>query len=175
MAGKTYDVIVIGAGNAGLSAALAARQADTHVLLVDKCPKQVRGGNTRFSGGGFRFTYSSLDDMRPMLPDLTDEEASKMEVGTYSAVDFFEDVMQVTEYAADKKLTHILVDHSYATAHWLTDLKVKWILSTSTHAVKMGGKIKFPPGPGDFGERWRPRSCGDALPDRGKSRRRNYL
>jgi len=116
MAGKIHDVIIIGAGNAGLSAALAARQADTRVLLLDKCPKSVRGGNTRFSGGGFRFTYNSLDDMRPMLPGLTDEEASKMEVGTYSAAVFFEDVMQVTEYAADKKLTNILVDQSYATA-----------------------------------------------------------
>ena len=146
MAGEIYDVIVVGAGNAGLTAALAARQQETRVLLLDKCPKAVRGGNTRFSGGGFRFTYNTLDDMRPMVPDLTDEEAAKMEVGTYSNAAFFEDVMQVTEYAADKKLTNILVDQSYATARWLTEMNVKWILSTSTHAVKMGQKIKFPSG-----------------------------
>ena len=146
MAGTVYDVIVIGAGNAGLTAALAARELEARVLLLDKCPKSVRGGNTRFSGGGFRFTYNSLDDMRPMVPDLTDEEAAKMEVGKYSTGDFFEDVMQVTEYAADKKLTNILVDQSYATARWLTEMNVKWILSTSTHAVKVGQKIKFPSG-----------------------------
>jgi tricarballylate dehydrogenase len=146
MAGKVYDVIVIGAGNAGLTAALAARQAGVHVLLLDKCPKASRGGNTRFSGGGFRFTYNGLDDIRPMLPALTDQEAAQMEVGSYSTADFFDDVMQVTEYAADKKLTSILVDQSYATARWLTDLNVKWILSTSTHAVKVGDKIKFPSG-----------------------------
>src|SRR5882724_4819755 len=138
MAGTMYDVIVVGAGNAGLTAALAAQQQEMRVLLLDKCPKAARGG--------FRFTYNNLDDMRPMLPALTDEEASKMEVGTYSNAEFFEDVMQVTEYAADKKLTNILVDQSYATVRWLTDLKVKWILSTSTHAVKTGGKIKFPSG-----------------------------
>src|SRR5688572_18092522 len=102
MARIVYDVVVVGAGNAGLTAALAARQAEAHVLLLDKCPKAARGGNTRFSGGGFRFTYRDLDDMRPMVPDLTDEEAAKMEVGTYSTTDFFEDIMQVTEYAADK-------------------------------------------------------------------------
>src|SRR5882724_12681937 len=123
MAGPDYDVIVVGAGNAGLSAALAAEKMGTKVLLLDKCPKASRGGNTRFSGGGFRFTYNNLDDMRPMLPALTDEEAAKMEVGTYSNAEFFEDVMQVTEYAADKKLTNILVDQSYATVRWLTDLK----------------------------------------------------
>jgi tricarballylate dehydrogenase len=141
-----YEVVVIGAGNAGLTAALAAQQAGTKVLLVDKCPKASRGGNTRFSGGGFRFTYSSIDDMRPMLPELTDDEAARLEVGTYSTAEFFEDVMQVTEYAADKKLTNLLVDRSYATVRWLTDMKVKWILSTSTHAVKVGGRVKFPSG-----------------------------
>lgn len=146
MAGEIYDVIVVGAGNAGLTAALAARQRETRVLLLDKCPKPARGGNTRFSGGGFRFTYNSLDDMRPLLPDVTDEEAAKMDVGTYTNAEFFEDVMQVTEYAADKKLTNILVDQSYPTARWLTEMNVKWILATSTHAVKTGGRIKFPPG-----------------------------
>src|SRR5919109_1635917 len=100
MAATIYDVIVIGAGNAGLTAALAAQQLGMRVLLLDKCPKAVRGGNTRFSGGGFRFTYNSLDDLRPMLPDLADEEAAKMDVGSYSNTAFFDDVMQVTEYAA---------------------------------------------------------------------------
>ena len=124
MAVKNYDVIVIGAGNAGLTAALAAREQQMRVLLLDKCPKTSRGGNTRFSGGGFRFTYNNLDDMRPMLPELTDQEAARMEVGTYSNAEFFEDIMQVTEYAADKKLTNILVDRSYDTARWLTDMNV---------------------------------------------------
>lgn len=146
MTETVYDVLVVGAGNAGLCAALAARQAGARVLLLDKCPKSVRGGNTRFSGGGFRFTYNGIDDMRPMLPELTDEEAGTMEVGAYSSADFFGDVMQVTEYSADKKLTRLLVDQSYATARWLTEMNVKWILSTSTHAVKSGGKIKFPSG-----------------------------
>jgi len=146
MPGTTYDVIVVGAGNAGLSAALAAHESGANVLLLDKCPKASRGGNTRFSGGGFRFTYNNLDDMRPMVPELTDQEAAIMEVGSYTASDFFDDVMQVTEYAADKKLTQILVDESYATVRWLTQMNVKWILSTSTHSVKVGEKIRFPSG-----------------------------
>jgi tricarballylate dehydrogenase len=146
MAEPVYDVTVIGAGNAGLTAALAAQQMGARVLLIDKCPKSSRGGNTRFSGGGFRFTYSGIDEIRPMIPELSDEEVSRLEVGSYSASDFFEDVMQVTEYMADKKLTNVLVDQSYATVRWLTEMKVKWILSTSTHAVKVGGKVKFPSG-----------------------------
>jgi len=35
MAESLYDVIVVGAGNAGLAAALAARQLETNVLLLE--------------------------------------------------------------------------------------------------------------------------------------------
>ena len=146
MAKDTYDVIVVGAGNAGLCAALAAREKSARVLLLEKSPKSSRGGNTRFSGGGFRFSYSSLDDLRPMLPELSDEEAEQLEVRAYTTSNFFEDVMQVTEYAADENLTAVLTNQSYPTVRWLNELKVKWILSTSSHAVKKGGKFHFPPG-----------------------------
>jgi tricarballylate dehydrogenase len=141
-----YDVIVVGAGNAGLCAALAARETNARVLLLEKGPKSSRGGNTRFAGGGFRFIYGGVDDIRPMVPDVSDQEASRLEVGSYSASNFFEDIMQVTEYAADKALSQVLVDESYSTVRWLTSMKVKWILSTSTHAVRMGEKIRFPMG-----------------------------
>ena len=41
-----YDVIVVGAGNAALSAALAAKEICSSVLVVEKAPEYVRGGNT---------------------------------------------------------------------------------------------------------------------------------
>ena len=107
--------------------------------------------------------------------DLSDEEASKLDVGSYTASDFFEDVMQVTEYAADKKLTNILVDQSYATARWLTEMNVKWILSTSTHAVKVGGKMRFPSGRCPIDQRRRTRASRNALCNRGKEEHRHHL
>ncbi len=146
MTALSYDVIVVGAGNAGLCAALAAHQMGTKVLLLDKCPKPSRGGNTRLSGGGFRFIYSNVNDLRPMLPDLSDAEAARLEVGSYSSSDYYDDVMRATEYAADKKLTRILVEESYSTVRWLTEMNVKWALSMRRHAVKLGEKIRFPAG-----------------------------
>lgn len=41
------DVLVVGGGNAGFSAAVAAKQGGAgRVVLIDKCPKEWAGGNS---------------------------------------------------------------------------------------------------------------------------------
>ena len=52
------DVIVIGAGAAGLSAAIAAAEAGASVVVVEKQPEV--GGNTLISGGYF----AAVDPLR---------------------------------------------------------------------------------------------------------------
>ena len=46
---QEYDVIVVGAGNAALSAAIAARESCQSVLVVEKAPEYFRGGPVRFA------------------------------------------------------------------------------------------------------------------------------
>ena len=43
------DVIVVGCGIAGLSAAVSALQAGVQVIVLERAPKEERGGNTRWT------------------------------------------------------------------------------------------------------------------------------
>mgnify|MGYP006218473211 CR=1 FL=1 len=44
---ERWDVLVIGAGNAGLCAAITAAEAGCSVLVLEAAPRDMRGGNTR--------------------------------------------------------------------------------------------------------------------------------
>ena len=45
-----YDVVVLGYGGAGANAAVAAYEEGAKVLLTDKAPAGLEGGNTQASG-----------------------------------------------------------------------------------------------------------------------------
>ena len=49
-----YDVIVVGCGIAGLSAAVSAQQAGARVALLERAPRDERGGNTRYTESFWR-------------------------------------------------------------------------------------------------------------------------
>jgi hypothetical protein len=74
-----WDVVVAGAGNAALCAACAARQEGARVLVLEKAPRELRGGNTRFTTGAMRFAYSSPEDVLALIPDLSPVERANVE------------------------------------------------------------------------------------------------
>ena len=83
-----FDVVVVGGGIAGLSAALSATEAGARVVLVEKAPMPERGGNTRFADAQMRF---------PHEPDEFGARA-------YIADEMFDDLMRISGGRANESL-----------------------------------------------------------------------
>ena len=84
----SYDVVVVGSGNAALSAAISSRENGADVLVLEKGPKNKRGGNSFFTDGAIRFAYGDLEGIHKIIPDLTDEEIKNIEMPVYKNEDF---------------------------------------------------------------------------------------
>jgi tricarballylate dehydrogenase len=138
------DVVVVGAGNAAMTAALAAREAGAQVLMLEKAPYEDRGGNSRFTGGIVRFAHHGLEDILPLVPDLTKTEIARLDVEPYSADTYVNDIMRLSEGKADPALTRVLVHNSYQTVRWMQSRGVQFELYQT--AVRQGGRIYFPAG-----------------------------
>src|SRR3546814_14269473 len=91
------DVIVIGAGNVALCAAIAAAEGGAEVLVLERAPETESGGNTRFTAGGMRCTYDGAGDLRRLMPDFTDEEYPRTDFGNYPAAAFYAAMFRLTD------------------------------------------------------------------------------
>jgi len=54
-----YDIVVVGCGIAGLSAAVTAMQAGARVAILERAPREDRGGNTRWTDAMMRMKSES--------------------------------------------------------------------------------------------------------------------
>lgn len=140
---QSYDVIVVGAGNAAFCAAHAAREAGASVLMLDKAPQEWSGGNSYFTAGATRTTYSGLDDLRPLLSDLSDELAAITDLPPYTPADFAQDMRRVTEGRCDPELTTMLVDSIAATVRWLHEKGIQWRLMYDRQSFFAHGRHQF--------------------------------
>jgi tricarballylate dehydrogenase len=138
-----YDVVVVGAGNAAMCAALAAQEKGSKVLVLEAAPKDEGGGNSRFTAGAIRCVYNGVDDLREIMPDLTDDEVAITDFGTYTEDQFFDDMFRVTQYRADPDLVEILVKRSLDTLKWMRGKGMRFTPIWGRQAFKIDGKFKF--------------------------------
>ena len=100
---KTYDVLVIGGGNAALCAAIAARDLGVSVLVLEKAPPVFRGGNSRHTRN-IRYTH---------------ESANGWLTGPYLEEECFNDLMRVTGGNTTENLARLCIRQSLNVGDWM--------------------------------------------------------
>jgi tricarballylate dehydrogenase len=143
-----WDVVVVGAGNAALAAAVSAReQGAGRVVALEKAPRALRGGNTHYSGGLLRIAFDRAEDLRALVPD-----AEREVPGFYAGVEpypqslFMADLRRVTDGRTDPELAELLIGRSRDTACWMARQGIELEPAVSLSAVKVGDTLTWSPG-----------------------------
>ena len=100
---QSCDVLVVGGGNAGLCAAITAREAGASVVLLEHAPIALRGGNSRHTR-----------NLR-----LMHEAPTSTLVGSYSASDYWKDLLSVTHGKTDERLAHLTISATAELLPWM--------------------------------------------------------
>ncbi|MDR0267579.1 flavocytochrome c [Paenibacillus sp.] len=108
---QTYDVVIIGAGGAGFSAALEAKQAGASVVVLEKMP--TVGGNTLISGGEMNAANTWV----------------QQKLGIKDSVELFaEDTLKGGDNVGNPEMVRVLAENATAAAEWLkNDIKVNFL------------------------------------------------
>jgi tricarballylate dehydrogenase len=143
MAEMNCDVVVVGAGNAALSAALSAREHGASVVVLERASEEESGGNSRFTAGAIRTVYNGVEDLKKLIPDLTAEEIARTDYGTYTREQFYDDLGRITQYRSDPDLAEMMIERSLETLIWLRGKGVKFLPAYGRQAFKVGDKTRF--------------------------------
>ena len=98
-----YDVAVVGGGNAALCAAIAARRAGARVVVLERAPRDFRGGNSRHTRN-FRCLHTTPGQY------LT---------GTYTEDEFLSDLRSVNGGPIDESLARMAIQQSATCPQWM--------------------------------------------------------
>jgi tricarballylate dehydrogenase len=101
---------VFGGGNAALCAALPAREAGRRVVIVERAPRHMRGGNSRHTRN-LRCAHGAPTDV------LTE---------AYEDDEFLADLHRVNGGESDRVLSRLLVEHSRGCAVWMAQHGVRF-------------------------------------------------
>src|SRR5258708_4154759 len=97
------DVLVIGGGNAGLCAAITARDCGARVLILESSPRAFRGGNSRHT----RNLRCVHDAPTTVLTQAYRED------------EYLADLLRVTKGRTDEHLARLAIRASSELPNWL--------------------------------------------------------
>jgi tricarballylate dehydrogenase len=102
--------MIVGGGNAGLCAAITARQTGASVILLEQAPRGLRGGNSRHTRN-LRLMHNT--------PSAFLNEA-------YLEDEYWDDLVRVTGGDTDQNLARILINESARVADWMEQCGVRF-------------------------------------------------
>ena len=143
MSKNKFDVVVVGAGNAALCSAIAACENGASVLVLEKGPEHKRGGNSYFTDGAIRFPFHSLDDLRVIIPQMSDEQAEKIVLPSYTPDQYRADFQRITQGQTDTELSNLLIDNAYQTMIWLHSHQIQFDMIYDNQSFLKDGKHHF--------------------------------
>ncbi|MBN6042054.1 FAD-dependent tricarballylate dehydrogenase TcuA [Amycolatopsis sp. 195334CR] len=111
------EVIVVGGGNAGFSAAHAAAERGRRVVLLERGSRELAGGNSFYTAGAVRIVHDGLASVADLLDP--DDRHAISDLPPYPAEQFHADMTKVTGGRNDPALTEVLVSRSQDTLRWL--------------------------------------------------------
>jgi tricarballylate dehydrogenase len=136
---SAWDVIVVGAGNAGLCAAHAARERGRRVLVLEKADEAWSGGNSAFTAGAIRIAHGGLEDVR----DVVEAVEENTDLDPYPAEEFLADMRRVTLGRGDEAMARILVGDSGDVVRWLRGKGVRFRLMYERQSNEVDGRRRF--------------------------------
>jgi tricarballylate dehydrogenase len=131
---EVVDVVIVGGGNAGFSAAHAAAERGRRVLLLEKGTPDQAGGNSYYTAGAFRIAHHGLAEIGDLLDP--DERHANSTLPGYPAAAFVADMERVTAGRNDPRLTGALVDGSQETLRWLRSHGLRFRLMYERQAYR---------------------------------------
>ena len=108
--GKSYDVLVVGAGNAALCAAITARRAGARVLVLEIAPREFRSGNSRHVRN-IRYAHDA---------------ATEYVTGPYPVEEYWQDLLRVTAGKTNEKLARMVLEQSAHAVDWMQEQGVRF-------------------------------------------------
>ena len=103
-------VVVVGGGNAGLCAAMAARDRGAEVAVLERAPIHLRGGNSRHTRN-LRTAHDQGDDFLS---------------GAYPASELRADLVALAGGEGDEAITDLIAEEAGSIAAWMEDHGARW-------------------------------------------------
>ncbi|MEM6310216.1 MAG: FAD-dependent tricarballylate dehydrogenase TcuA [Pseudomonadota bacterium] len=137
------QIIVVGSGNAAMSAGIAALEAGADVLMLEKAGPDLAGGNTKYTAGAMRFAYDASKDLIPLLSNPEDPRIPNTDFGSYTREKFAADLLGFNEGRDLSPEQKTLVDESYDAVRWLAGHGVTYEPIYSRQSFEKDGKYIF--------------------------------